>query len=151
MKGRYFGTAALDYVDGVHWDVRYPMSYVASNGNKYDMCKGTRTDGASSRFLFGHFNFLPADAQNTPTAWLHDKHYRTGHVYDNSVPVRVIRRSEADWLFYDGLKSMNSATGLRAVRWQIVCSMAWLGLRVFGWSVWNRYRRHEVKRTIRRK
>lgn len=147
MKGTFRGGLGLDYIDGTNWKVRNAIVYEASNRNVYSICAGSRTDGASSRLLGGHINLLPVEAQNTPPAWLHDKHYRSAHVYYDGSPIRSIRRSEADWVFYDGLVSMKPKT-MGLPRWRLVCFIAWAGVRLFGFKPWNQYRRHEKKTAL---
>lgn len=82
-----------------------------------------------------------------PQSWLHDLHYRTGQVwtvFDNYVkPVRRITKSEADWLFYEGLRRMAPDPWLKWARWQLVSLMAYLGVRFGGMYVWWRYRSEE--------
>lgn len=110
------------------------LIYTDLDGYDYQLPAGASTDGASSRLFNGHINLLPTNAQNSAPSWLHDWHYRKGKVYRNNQPFEDITRKEADLLLREGLILSNVG--------ETTARRAYLGVRLFGWMAWNKYRKH---------
>lgn len=132
----FHGQPSITNVGGDYWVVSNRLVYIDLSGFEYELPEGAPTDGASSRLFNGHLNLLPSHAQNSPPSWLHDWHYRKGHVYRDNISFRPITRIDADRLFQEGL--ILSGVG-RWTAWK-----AYMGVRTFGFIPWNSYRKHEA-------
>jgi hypothetical protein len=127
----FIGSHDLRAVGGGNWTLLKAFTYVSMDGSTYEAPQGSLTDGASTALFFGHFNLFPTAAQATRAATLHDVHYRTGYRHLNGVPHCRITRKQADLLFKEALEVEN----LYLPAWY-----GYIGLRLFGWFVWNKYR-----------
>lgn len=142
MKTGFNGIASIEYMGfGAYVRVIDGMTFRTRDGDEYELCSKTESDGASARLFNGHINLLPTAAQNGPEAWLHDQHYRTGFVWSGGKKSRRITRKEADIVFAEGLFVRN----IIGLDWFI----AYYGLRIFGFATWHRYRMADKARAAR--
>lgn len=112
----------IPYRDG-RFTLSAQLVALMGDGRKVTVPKGFVTDFASSNL--GRWDFLSRSASRSYASIVHDWLYFTG----------MVNRVQADRYFVEGLKDEGCG-------WYDRMKAA-AGLRMFGWIVWQRYRRHE--------
>lgn len=132
----------VEFIDGKHWRVleRFDYHVGRSDGEEFVQVEvGFLTDFASiPRPLW---SMWPPTGAYGKAAVIHDRLY-VAPVVRTLTTARAISRKDADAIFLEGMEVLGIGWFTRRTLWTAV--------RTGGWAPWNRYRKTDRARVVRK-